>query len=347
MLTMSQGPDGPTASAEPRRFRWTPTRVAGALGLFAFAASLWIHAVTALLAVLLSWFGSGSGVATGLGQGERGISLGPATSLSELAAGDPSTAPGSLLDRPLETAGAESSLTDVMGAIPDPTAASGGDPALAGGAGDSTVFSSAGAGGGAGGSGLEGGGGGGTAKFFGIEARGKRFVYICDHSGSMESDRLEALKRELTESINSLTSGSQFSIVFFSSDAQSITGASWMDAGPKGRDQVKKLLRGVVAMGGTEPLPGFRLAFEMRPRPDAIYFMTDGQFGEGREEQVVGAIRAMNNSGTRPCPIHCIAFIEQSGEKILKMIARSSGGVYRYVPGGSGLPPSPSGGGKP
>lgn len=325
------------ASPGARPRRWTVRRIVGALGLFALAASLWIHAVSALLAVLFAWYSPGTGVATGIGQGERGIELGPATSLKELAGGELS-APSGVLEKPVQPAGAESIAPDVLGDLPDPTAGVTGDSGVAGGAGDSSLFSP-GAGGGSGGSGFEGGGGGGSARFFGVEARGKRFLYLCDRSGSMQDERLEALKTELMESVNALSPGSQFAVVFFSTDAENITGNTWIEAGPKAREQLRRLLRGVTAYGGTEPLPGFTLAFSMRPRPDAVYFMTDGQFGEGQEEQVVARISSMNNSATRPCPIHCISFIETAGEKIMKMIARSSGGVYRHVPGLSSRTP--------
>ena len=329
---------GPAASR-----RWTPARVAGALGLFGFAASLWIHAVAAMLGVLFAWFSpGGGGVSTGIGTGERGIALGPASSLSELAGGEDS-GPASLLDKPLDTAGADASLADVMGQIADPTEASeGGSTGISGGAGDPSLFTgTGGGGGGAGGSGLEGSGGGGSAKFFGVEARGKRFAYICDVSGSMVDERLTALKRELQASVNELSPGSQFAIILFSTDARTLTGEGWMEAGPAAREQIKKLLRGVEAFGGTEPLPAFGAAFSMRPRPDAIYFMTDGEFAQGQEPAAVARIQQLNASGNRPSPIHCITFMERGGEKIMRMIAKGSGGVYRHI-GGTAPLPAPS-----
>ena len=53
--------------------------------------------------------------------------------------------------------------------------------------------------------GLIGGGGTGSTTFFGVEARGQRFLYIVDISGSMTTQgRLTILTRNLAESIDAL-----------------------------------------------------------------------------------------------------------------------------------------------
>jgi hypothetical protein len=336
-----QSPESvPNAGQAPAK-RWTIGRIAGALGLFGLAASIWIHAIAAVAGVLFGTWFAGDGVAAGLGRGERDIALGPITSLSELAAGDAGAAP-SLLDKPLDTSAAEASLAAVIGDVPDPTATTSSDSALGGGAGDPAGFMTGGDGAGdGGGSGLGGGGAGGSAKFFGIEARGKRFAYLCDVSGSMDEERISALKRELQDSINELSPGSSFSIILFSSDARLLTGDGWLDANPTNRAKVKTLLRAVQSNGGTEPLPGFSLLFSsLRPRPDAVYFMTDGEFARGNEDKVAAQITQLSRSGPRPVPVHCITFIEKSGEKIMQLIARSTGGKYRHV---AGVPAVPGG----
>lgn len=334
----------PSGGDAPAR-KWTLGRIAGALGLFGLAASIWIHAIAAVAGVLFGTWFAGDGVAAGMGKGEKEIALGPITSLSELAAGDAGAAP-SLIDKQLDTAAAEASLASVMGDVPDPTATSSSDATLGGGAGDPAGFMTGGDGAGdGGGSGLGGGGAGGSAKFFGIEARGKRFAYLCDVSGSMDEERIAALKRELMDSVNELSPGSSFSIILFSSEARLLTGDGWLDANPTNRAKVKTLLRAVQSNGGTEPLPGFSLLFSsLRPRPDAVYFMTDGEFGGGMEEKVAAQITQLSRSGPRPVPVHCITFIEKNGEKIMQLIARSTGGKYRHVPG---VPNVPGGGGTP
>ena len=175
-----------------------------------------------------------------------------------------------------------------------------------------------------------GGGGGGGSRFFGVEARGSRFVYIVDVSGSMQGERLVALKRELINSVDGLVGASSFLIILFNSDAVPLGGrARWIDASDANKRRNIEMVNKIIAGGGTYPAPGFDIAFSLRPRPDASYFMTDGLFDPAVAEQV----SRLNRSGDRPIPIHCIAFVSREAETLLRDIARASGGTYVYVPG--------------
>ena len=80
-------------------------------------------------------------------------------------------------------------------------------------------------------------------------------------------------------------------------------------------------------MGDTEPLPAFEAAFtRLRPRPDAIFFMTDGLF----RPDVADAIPTLN-AGPKPVPIHSISLMDRGAEALLRKIAADSGGTYRHV----------------
>jgi len=176
-------------------------------------------------------------------------------------------------------------------------------------------------------------GSGGSAQFFGVEARGSRFAYIVDVSGSMEGDRLAALKRALLASIAGLYEQAHFTVVLFSSDAVALTGNRWVPATERAKKEIEKDIRAIRAYGGTNPLPAFEIVFAMRPRPDAIYFMTDGQFADGEEDKALARIARLNDRGDRRTPIHCITFIERSSERLMRQIARQSGGTYTHVEG--------------
>jgi hypothetical protein len=78
------------------------------------------------------------------------------------------------------------------------------------------------------------------------------------------------------------------------------------------------------------PFPAFEVVFSLRPRPDAIYFMTDGQF-----EPSVAVELARLNVEDR-IPIHCICFVSKEAEALMKKIAEDSGGTYTYVAGPGG-----------
>lgn len=178
------------------------------------------------------------------------------------------------------------------------------------------------------GSGLGAGGtGGGAASFFGVEAKGSRFAYIVDVSGSMRGEPLAALKVELIESIQSLLEHMTFYVSFFSSEAFAIGGRSkWIDASDEGKKFALAEISRVEAQGGTNPLPGFEMVFRMTPRPDAIYFMTDGQF----DPSVVNDIARLNRSGKKVV-IHCITFLDNSAEPMMREIAQQSGGTYHHI----------------
>lgn len=177
--------------------------------------------------------------------------------------------------------------------------------------------------------GIGGAGGGGGASFFGIEAKGNRFVYIVDVSGSMSvGGKIEALKSQILESVNGLLESSHFLIILFSSDSKPLGGrAEWVEAGAAGKRFARLHLLPVIADGGTEPMNGFEMAFAMRPRADAIYFMTDGEFGEDPSDKIAYMNRSLK------VPIHCICFVSNAGEETMKKIARQSKGTYTFVKG--------------
>jgi len=175
-----------------------------------------------------------------------------------------------------------------------------------------------------------GGGGGGGARFFGVEARGSRFVYVVDVSGSMNGERLQSLKSELTNSLDGLLTASSFLVVLFNSDAVPLGGrAKWIDASEPAKRRIYEMLGKVVAGGGTEPADAFEIAFSLKPRPDAIYFMTDGLFDTAVADQVA----KLNRQDRRAVPIHCIAFGTRDAEPIMREIAQKSGGSFTYIAG--------------
>jgi len=179
------------------------------------------------------------------------------------------------------------------------------------------------------------GGGGAGTSFFGIEARGSRFLYIVDVSGSMsESDRIGTLRTNLIESMNALPEQAQFLIIAYSDNAFVIDGAyRWNRADDGTKFKVRTWINRLVSSGGTEPAPAFEEAFKLKPRPDVIYFMTDGQ----QTDVLPGFIRALNTRGRRT-KINTIVFGDWDGEEVMRRIAKESGGQYRYVPDGGGRP---------
>ncbi|MFN0012522.1 MAG: VWA domain-containing protein [Phycisphaerales bacterium] len=173
-----------------------------------------------------------------------------------------------------------------------------------------------------------GGSGGGGATFFGVSARGSRFVYVVDVSGSMgERAKMPQLKRELITSLDKLPDGAQFLIYLFQSETVALGKRDrWIPASGKNKQWAEDQIRAVQPSGGTNPGPAFVSALSLKPRPDAIYFMTDGMF----DSEIAGRIARMNKSG-RTIPVHCIAFGERGSEALMRKIADESGGTYTFV----------------
>ncbi len=173
-----------------------------------------------------------------------------------------------------------------------------------------------------------GGSGGGGATFFGVSARGSRFVYIVDVSGSMgEGARMPQLKRELITSLDKLPEGAQFLIYLFQSETVALGKRDrWIPANGKNKQWAEDQIRAVQPSGGTNPGPAFVSALSLRPRPDAIYFMTDGLF----DGEIASRVARMNKGG-RTIPVHCIAFGERGSEALMRKIADESGGTFTFV----------------
>lgn len=330
-LNSSNGPAkvGRVGRSAPGLMGWLRWRITWSrqTALFGVSLSLFVH--VGLLLVLALIYPKRAVVGTGVGHFDFPLAVIAEAELTELvrvALDD--QAPS--LD--------QSSESSSLPSIDDITPAVGSDALMSLEATDLSTLSGAGGAGDGdfGGDGLDGGdggAGGGGAQFFGVEARGSRFAYIVDVSGSMEGDRLSALKRALLASIGGLYEQAHFTVVLFSSDAVALTGNRWVPATERAKKEIEKDIRAMRAFGGTNPLPAFEIVFAMRPRPDAIYFMTDGQFADGEEDKALARIARLNDRGDRRTPIHCITFIERSSERLMRQIARQSGGTYTHVEG--------------
>lgn len=205
-------------------------------------------------------------------------------------------------------------------------------PSLSPGGGSLTSFDSS--------TGASGAGTGDGASFFGLEAKGRRFAYIVDISGSMNTltgegafTRWELTRSELIRSIDALDQHAQFSVVLYSSNAVAVFGqGSWVQATPGNKQLAASTLMGFDPGGGTRPLQGFEMVFELSPEGDAIYFMTDGLF----DIEVPAQVRQLNRRDL--VPIHTILFGELANPRdataalnMMRDISRNSGGRFTHV----------------
>lgn len=155
------------------------------------------------------------------------------------------------------------------------------------------------------------GSGAGGTSFFGLRARGTRFGYVVDKSGSMAHDgRWQRLADELLRSVRELPEAASFAIVFFDTSARAFPQASegWERARRSGVDRFLRWAREVGPGGGTEPLYGFNHLLSLDVPPDAIFFMTDGEIPP--EHATATLAKVMRRA--RPIAINCVLFEDRS-----------------------------------
>ena len=139
----------------------------------------------------------------------------------------------------------------------------------------------------------------------------------------MKGRRFFRARSELERSIESLQKNQQFFAIFFNDGALPMPSDKLLPATEGNIGQTIHWIKYVECGGGTNPLSGLMMA--IRLQPDAIYLLTDGKF----DPQIVWEVAQAEPA--RPIPIYTISFASRSAEKLLKAIAKETGGVYRFA----------------
>jgi hypothetical protein len=79
----------------------------------------------------------------------------------------------------------------------------------------------------------------------------------------------------------------------------------------------------VTAEGETNAVESVRRAFALDP--DTICLLTDREL----DKSLVGLVKSLNAGGK--VKVHAVAFLYETGGKLLKEIAEQNGGVYKFV----------------
>ena len=95
-------------------------------------------------------------------------------------------------------------------------------------------------------------------------------------------------------------------------------------ATPEAKDHYLRWVAQVEAGGGpTDPREAMRIGLNLQP--DALFFLTDGEFAKGYRLK----LRSIRQTRTA---IHTFAFGETLAEETLRDIAQKNGGEYTFVP---------------
>lgn len=172
----------------------------------------------------------------------------------------------------------------------------------------------------------------GETTFFDIEAKGNRFVYVVDHSGSMyEYGALGAAKEELIVSLATLEQTQQFQIIFYNQNFVEMIGADDKPQMQWGTDINRTLARRFISSvqpdGGTDHTPPLKKG--LRYQPEHLFLLTDADQPQMSAREL-NEIKTLNGGRTK---IHCVEFgkgPEINVDNFLKKLARESGGSFRY-----------------
>ena len=183
----------------------------------------------------------------------------------------------------------------------------------------------------------------GSATFFGTSTTGSRFIFVVDNSKSMAKGKFEKANAELVRSIENLKPQQSFYVMYFSDKSYPLFWPQDQDrfayATPQNIAKLKKWVSETQLYLSTKPYESMITAVEMKP--DAIFFLTDGQLGDKTEPTFTGKDNPNKKRydldsddpryGTQ-IPIHTIGFTSKQGEPTLKNISEHNSGTYRFVP---------------
>ncbi len=174
------------------------------------------------------------------------------------------------------------------------------------------------------------GSGQGNGDFFGLNLNGTSVVFVVDASSSMNhpfsepyKTRFGRVKVELVRTIGRMTESEKFFMIFFHDIAVPMPAHRLVSATPANQKTYLTWMAPGQAIGSTEPEAALHMALKLRP--EVIYFLTDGRFH-------FSVVKSVTKANRDRITINTICFGDAEGEKMLKQLAASNGGVYKYVP---------------
>lgn len=207
---------------------------------------------------------------------------------------------------------------------------------------------------------------GGKFSFVGQTALGKRVVFVVDVSGSMSAikngesiSRFDLLKKELTKSLNQMPMGTQYQILFFSDfawphdqvDSRNIEALMkyrwdidttnykrvkiptfrYVPATPFSLPESVKIVQNSDNPGGTNWGSGLLMALNANPKPDVIFFMTDGLRSD--EQGWIDIVTDENKRRLPMTAIYTSAMQEPDAARELDALAKRNNGRFTVVLG--------------
>jgi hypothetical protein len=193
--------------------------------------------------------------------------------------------------------------------------------------------------------GIPGGGGGIGPKcnFLGSGGNANVIVFVCDASGSMVT-KLDLLKQKLDQAIRGLQPVQAFNVVFFHGQGDDpantfeLFQSTVVMANPANKEKLYAWVDNISPRDSTYVIPALTRVFQMFPKVQLLYLLTDGAFEEEGGAKVTQAINSLNPSRS----VHINTILLSDTEKEMKeldkdaidtmtQIANQNGGNYSSV----------------
>ena len=191
-----------------------------------------------------------------------------------------------------------------------------------------------------------------ASNFMGVKSKANKILFIIDYSASMKG-RDKVMRYELCKAIDKLPAVGSFAVLFFSGptwvageDAQALhkkwkgdqkigwkpvdgyepKRPKWLPVTPSNKKKLIKAVYDTSLTFGTVWDNSFEWAFYMNPKPDVVYFMTDGNAPD--KFKGMDIIKAKKGR----TKIYTIGYGAPAGAKgPLEEIAAMSGGKSKFV----------------
>ena len=194
----------------------------------------------------------------------------------------------------------------------------------------------------------------GRTTFMGQQASGNRFAFIIDYSKSMDDTQLAVMKHELTNALAAIGERGLATVVFFAGPvwrpdenakeaAKRWEGDDWTtnwrlkedEEGPRPQwlipnrrnmAALQRMIYQTPTVGGTDWYPPMKEVLGMRPRPDIIFFMTDGRTSKDSSGKTLELVEKMRHE----IQVNTVALgVKDKDVEPLEQLASMTGGKFR------------------
>lgn len=163
---------------------------------------------------------------------------------------------------------------------------------------------------------------------------------VLDTSGSMEGERILAVKNTLCCLIDKLMIGDKITVVGFSGKAK-VVADNLTITDSASRESLKASVRLLDADGGTNMEAGVTLLGSLyagRAMPDSLVLLTDGFVNEGLAS--VTGIYSLLKSYTPSVPVYALGYGDDHNSDFMRGLSRRTAGTYSFIDGETALPAS-------